>query len=114
MRVTGINGESGPLWGLVDSGADRTSLPLGYATLMGYGVEDLTMETGTGANGEFTMHVASRASTAVVPEIPQHVVEFAPIFLPGARTVLWGRRDFMRRFTVSIMESSQHFAITPV
>jgi hypothetical protein len=114
MQVTGINGRSGRVWGLVDSGADRTSMPFGFASLMGYGVSDLTLEQGVGAGGAFTTYVAHASSTAVVPEIPAHPVTFEPLFIQGSRTILWGRHDFMRRFNVQIMETLQRFSITPV
>lgn len=42
LHVTGPNGgASRDVPGLVDSGADATSLPLEYALLMGYGLNDL-------------------------------------------------------------------------
>ncbi|MGI9183770.1 MAG: hypothetical protein ACR2GZ_02220 [Solirubrobacteraceae bacterium] len=114
MRVTGINGKTGIVWGLVDSGADRTSMPFGFASLMGYTPADLTLELGTGAGGAITMYVSHKQSTAVVPEIPAVSVAFEPIFIQGGKTVLWGRHDFMRKFDVGIMESTQRFSITPV
>jgi hypothetical protein len=113
MHVTGINGRSGRLWGLVDSGADRTSMPFGFATLMGYGPQDLTVQQGLGAGGTFTCYVAHALSTAIVPEIPGPVVSFAPMFVQGSKTVLWGRTDFMSRFDVTILERSSQFSITP-
>ncbi len=51
FRVTGPNGQSGPITGLLDSGADTTALPAGFAALMGYKTDQLKrVEVGT-ANG---------------------------------------------------------------
>lgn len=36
LSVTGVNGQTGLVAGLIDSGADNTVLPAGYAPLMGY------------------------------------------------------------------------------
>jgi hypothetical protein len=114
MNVTGINGSTGPVWGLVDSGADRTSMPFGFAALMGYGTTDLTFQQGTGAGGAINTYTSNGHSSAVVPEIPLHTVRFEPVFIQGGQTVLWGRHDFMMRFDVGIFESQQRFTITPV
>jgi hypothetical protein len=114
MNVTGINGSMGPVWGIVDSGADRTSMPFGFATLMGYGTADLTSQQGTGAGGAINTYASHAPSSAVVPEIPSHTVNFEPVFIEGGQMVLWGRQDFMMRFDVGIFESEQRFTITPV
>ena len=36
LQITGVNGRSGAVWGLVDSGADSSCLPLDFARLMDY------------------------------------------------------------------------------
>lgn len=87
-------------------------MPFGFASLMGYGPNDLTLESGAG--GAITMYVSHKSSAAVVPEIPGVTVNFEPIFVQGGKTVLWGRHDFMRKFDVGIMESTQRFSISPV
>ncbi|HEY5428113.1 MAG TPA: hypothetical protein VIK04_03285 [Solirubrobacteraceae bacterium] len=114
MQLHGVNGKSGPVWGLVDSGADRTSLPFEFAALMGYVAADLQQQQCIQVAGTTTTHVAQRPCTASVPEIPAVVIDLHPMFVPGSRTILWGRQDVMRRFDVTIMESQQRFSITPV
>ena len=114
MHLHGINGKSGPVWGLIDSGADRTSLPWEFAALMGYEPEDLQREPCVQAGGTTFAYMATKPCTAVVPEIPDVPVSFNPTFIQGAQIILWGRQDVMRSFDVTIMETQQRFSITPV
>lgn len=113
MTVTGINGKSGLVVGIVDSGADTTSLPYEYATLMGYTTASLAPETFIQVGGTAGAQRATAPSKAVVPEIPAVEVEIRPLFVPGAQVALWGRQDFMARFSVAFFESEQRFTITP-
>ena len=112
MQVTGINGRSGMVPGIVDSGADTSSFPFDYAQLMGYGTTTLVTETFEQAGGSGNGYRALRARTAVVPEIPGTVVSMTPSFIPGSGVVLWGRTDFMMAFDVTVSESNQQFTIT--
>ena len=111
LHLTGPNGKSGAVWGLVDSGADCTSLPYGFASLMGYTVADLKAEAGTQAGGSLTYHRSLKPSYALVPEAPDLVMEMHPVFVEGAQSALWGRMDFMLHYLVTIMEPQQAFAI---
>jgi hypothetical protein len=70
LHVTGINGQSGLIPGLLDSGADNTVLPAGYAPLMGYTGDDLVTMQGTQVGGSITLRNATQPSRAYVPEIP--------------------------------------------
>ena len=99
--------------GIVDSGADTTSLPFGYATLLGYSTATLKEETFTQAGGTGTGYVAQQPCTAIVPEIPGTVIQLFPQFILGGQMVLWGRSDFMALFDVTIQESQQSFTIAP-
>jgi hypothetical protein len=112
MDMTGPNGKMGKVWGLVDSGADITSLPYGFASLMGYTVADLQPRMGTQAGGNLVCHLALKPCHAVVLEIPDLVIEMHPVFVEGSQAPLWGRGDFMRHFGVTIMELQQSFVIT--
>jgi hypothetical protein len=114
MVATGPNGESGAIMGIVDSGADTTSLPMGYASLMGYDPSMLVEETFNQVSGTGTAYRATVPCTAVVPEIPDIEVELFPQFVLGSDLALWGRMDFMKRFEVTIQEFNQNFTITPV
>jgi hypothetical protein len=114
MNVTGINGRSGGVMGIVDSGADTTTFPFEYASLMGYSPATLTQETFTQAAGNGVGYRATQQCTAVVPEIPLKVVQMMPSFIQGAQMVLRGRTDFMRAFEVAFHETQQRFTITAI
>lgn len=111
MEVTGINGRSGPVLGLVDTGADTTSFPAAYAVLMGYDPTTLTAQTIGQAAGSAQALLATVPSHMKVPEVPDVIIDTRPLFVPGSPTVLWGRRDFMAAFDIMIMESDQQFTI---
>lgn len=112
--MTGVNGASGTVAGIVDSGADTTSLPFDYAALLGYTGDTLSEETFLQAGGTGTAYLATVACSSYVPEIPEVVIETYPQFIKGSQMVLWGRRDFMMSFDVTISESSQCFTIRHV
>jgi hypothetical protein len=110
LHLTGINGASGAVVGLLDSGADVTSLPLGYASLMGYRPETLTsMIIGT-AGAPAQAHRANQPCAAEVIGIEGVKFELHPVFVSNA-TPLWGRSDFMRIFRVLFDEVGQRFEL---
>ncbi|MDQ1426296.1 MAG: hypothetical protein QOD72_3794 [Acidimicrobiaceae bacterium] len=112
MMVEGINGQSGPVIGIADSGADVTSLPMDYASLMGYTPQTLSPQTMAHAAGTATAYLATEPATIFVPEIPDVKILVTPTFIPGAQHALWGRSDFMAAFTVSFDEARQEFSLT--
>lgn len=99
--------------GLVDSGADTTSFPFGYASLMGYTPATLNPQMSFGVAGSTTSYLAKEPSSMFVPEVEKIVIDIRPLFIPGSQMVLWGRDDFMMRFDVAIREKAQEFSITP-
>jgi hypothetical protein len=113
MNVTGINGQSGAVMGLVDSGADGTAFPLGYASLMGYSAATLSQQTCVGVGGAATTYVATVPCSMFVIGNPAVVIPIQPSFVPSSQFVLWGRRDFMACYDVAILEKQQQFTITP-
>jgi Retroviral aspartyl protease len=112
LHVTGINGASGLLPGLLDTGADSTVLPAGYAPLMGYTATDLETMQGTQVGGSVTLKNAKSPSKAYVPEIPDLVFDIRPCFVQGCQNALWGRADLLKNFDVTIMERKQQFLLT--
>ncbi len=112
LTVTGPSGATGSIAGLIDTGADGTVLPTGYAPLMGYSPADIAAEQGAGVGGSVTMHQATRPSKATIPEIPEFEFEINPCFVEGCQVALWGRKDLLRHFDVMIMERSQQFSLT--
>jgi hypothetical protein len=113
LHVTGLDGRGRVIPGLIDSGADSTVLPAGYAPLMGYTRADLTLVEGTQVSGSVNLLRATRPAEARVPEFPDLVFDMAPFFVDGCRHALWGRADLMRHFDVTIMERLQQFSLTP-
>jgi hypothetical protein len=112
LTVTGPGGAKGPIAGLIDSGADGTVLPAGYASLMGYMAADLIAGQGTQVGGSVTMWQATKPSQAFIPEIPGHVFDINPCFVHGCQTALWGRKDLLHHFDVHIKERRKEFLLT--
>ena len=110
LRLTGINGASGNVMGLLDTGADETALPSGYAALMGYGPGQLNQIVIGTADGPGVAHHARQPSSA---ELLGSGVAFqlSPNFVQGADGVLWGRRDVMGGFRVLFDEAGQSFTL---
>jgi hypothetical protein len=111
---TGPNGVTQALFGIVDTGADFTSLPVPYAQTFGYDSSNLKDEPMVGANGAGITQVAQVPSRVSVPDFGDHVTEVFPRFTAGLGIVLWGRRDFMTDFHVTICESDQRFFLDRV
>lgn len=114
LHVTGINGQSGLIPGLLDTGADSTVLPAGYAPLMGYTGADLQTVPGTQVSGSVTLRNATKPSSAYIPEMPGLVFDVMPCFVHGCQNALWGRADLMQHFDITLMERKQQFSLTPV
>jgi hypothetical protein len=114
LHVTGIEGRSGLIPGIVDSGADNTVLPADYAPLMGYSSADMISVQGTQVGGIVILRQATKSSKAFVPEISSVVFGIKPCFVHGCQTALWGRADLMQHFDVAIMERRKQFSLTPV
>jgi hypothetical protein len=115
LSVTGPDGtKQGPIPGLIDTGADGTVLPAGYAPLMGYTAADVVPQQGTQVGGSVTMMQATRPSRAFIPEIADVVFDINPCFVQGCQIALWGRRDLMAHFDICIAEHRKEFSLTRV
>lgn len=102
------------MWGVVDSGADNTSLPLGFASLMGYDAKSLERREGVGAGGSIDTWIATSPSRAAVPGWEELGFEILPTFIDGGQMPLWGRQDLFMAFHVSFSEPNQEFTLTAV
>jgi hypothetical protein len=111
LHLTGPNGRSGNVLGIVDSGADHTSLPLGYASLMGYTGANLERQMATTAGGETPVFVAQAAVAAYVVGLPDPRFQLWPMFSRDSEMVLWGRADFFMQFGVLFDEAAQRFSL---
>ncbi len=112
MMVTGTNGQGSPVLGIVDSGADSTCFPYGYASLMGYDPSTLNPQTTGHAAGTALTYLGTMPASMVLPELPSLTVEFYPRFCEGLQFALWGRADFMAQFEVTFVQAEQRFLLT--
>lgn len=114
LHVTGINQRSGPIAGLVDSGADRSSLPMGFADLMGYGEDDLELGHVNVADGSVVqVWHALTPSQAYVVGLEQTVFDLLPTFVPGSASApLWGRADFFNAYRIAFDEPNARFTLS--
>ena len=111
LTFTGVNGASGNVVGLLDTGADTTALPEGYAALMGYQASQLERrEVGT-AGGLGYGWQALVPCTASVVGIPALTLNLMPMFI-SSPTPLWGRGDIMRLFALTIEDGAQRFTLS--
>lgn len=113
LHVTGVGRRGRMIPGLIDSGADSSVLPAGYAPLLGYGRADLDRVEGSQVGGSVTLLRATRPSTAYVPEFPELAFEMAPFFVHGCQHALWGRADLMHHFDITISERRQECLLAP-
>lgn len=101
------------LRGLVDSGADSTVLPWGYPQMLGFTVADLREDRGQQVLGEMHTYRSVWPVRAVLPGLEKMPFDLEPVFVPGARTVLWGRLDFMRHWDVLFRGPEKQLILTP-
>ncbi len=113
LHVTGLDGRGRMIPGLIDSGADSSVLPVGYAPIMGYSGTDLAVVQGSQVSGSVTLRRAITPATAYVPEFPDLAFDMSPFFVDGCQHALWGRADLMLHFDVTIMERLQQFLLSP-
>jgi hypothetical protein len=110
LEVTGINGQSGSVIGLLDSGADMTQLPIGFASLMGYDQATLQpISIGTAGAPAQALR-ATKPCRAIIPGLPAAPVDLLPVYSPSP-FALWGRTDFFAKFGVMIEEKHQRFTL---
>lgn len=96
--------------GLVDTGADRSVLPIDYAEELGYSVDDLApVEVGQ-VEGSASAWQAQKPCGAIVDGIPEIEFEIAPLFV-ASLNVLWGRADLMTIYTISVSEKNQELTL---
>ncbi len=115
LEITGPNGSPQKIMGLVDSGADRTGLPVGYAPLLGYDVGSMAAKEVEQVAATMTTYVPEEpvAGHVIGPEIEKISFQFVPVFFDGSLSApaLWGRTDFFRAFDVCFREMDQTFEL---
>ena len=100
--------------GIVDSGADVSALPFEYAEALGYADADLRHQRVDVAGGHVDAWRAAYPVGAAVLGMPELRFELCPLFVPGSRTALWGRQDFMTAFRVVVDERAQLLTLVPL
>ena len=98
--------------GLVDTGADRTVLPIDFAEELGYTVDDLEPRDVIQVEGSASAWVAKKPCQAFVDGLPDTRFEIEPVFVAGL-TALWGRADLMMNFTIGIAEKDRELNLRP-
>jgi hypothetical protein len=111
MLLVGSNASPQVATGLIDSGADISQLPIGYASLMGYAAADLEPVTATTAGSPTQVFRAKTSCHGQVIGIPDVTIELQPAFSSASPSVLWGRMDFMAAFGVTLDEKQQQFGL---
>ncbi len=111
LEVAGPGGTA-TIVGLIDTGADTSILPFGYASLLGYTTTSLRTSQAQQVQGLADVYEATEASIAWIPGAQRATFTTMPIFIQGALNALWGRRDFLRAFPVAFFEMRQEFVIT--
>jgi Retroviral aspartyl protease len=111
VDVTGPNGNTKRILGIVDSGADSCCFPVGLIPEFGYDMNDLTEKSMGQAGGTTKCWEAKVASTACVPDFPALSFPIMPTFLDG-QFVLWGRSGFMSTFDVQFFQLQNRFVLT--
>jgi len=112
LELTGINQASGSVIGLLDTGADTTALPQGYATLMGYETAQLDrIEVGTAAGAAYGWKAMTPCTASVPGAASVLSTQLMPTFISSA-TPLWGRGDVMRMFALTIEDRAQRFTLS--
>jgi hypothetical protein len=96
--------------GLVDTGADRSVLPIDYAEELGYTVDDLApVEVGQ-VEGSASAWLTKKPCDAFVDGIPDIKFEIKPLFV-ASLNALWGRADLMMAYTISVSEKHQELTL---
>lgn len=99
--------------GLVDTGADRSVLPIDYAQELGYTVDDLEPREVSQVEGSASAWVARKPCQAFVDGLPHIRFEIEPLFVAGLNA-LWGRADLMMNFTISVSEKGKELTLQPI
>jgi len=105
-------GEQVLVSGLVDTGADRSVLPIDYAQKLGYKVDDLAPAEIGQVEGSASAWLAQKPCQAFVDGISEIKFEIEPLFVAGLNA-LWGRADLMMNFTISVSEKGKELTLQP-
>lgn len=113
LNLTGPNGIAQRVRGVLDTGADSSSLPYGYAVALGLDPTQAIAGYALGAGGTrfptFTWPNTIRASVPAAEAIYQF--DLVPTYVPGATQALWGRADFFFLWEFELDERAHKFKL---
>jgi hypothetical protein len=98
--------------GLVDTGADRSVLPIDYAEELGYAIDDLAPVDVSQVEGTASAWIAKKPCQAFVDGLPDIKFEIEPLFV-ASLNVLWGRADLMMNFKIGVSEKDRELTLEP-
>ena len=111
LEVTGPTGPSRSIRGLLDTGADTSSLPAQYAALLGHNPAQVVVGQGRQISGTFPSWTWPAPLSAYVTGRPDYVFELNPTFVPGSLNAVWGRSDFLRLWEFTLDEENQQLRL---
>ena len=113
LVLTGpYGGEEILISGLVDTGADRSVLPIDYAQTLGYKIDDLAPAEIGQIEGSASAWTAQKPCQAYVDGISKAKFEIEPLFVAGLNA-LWGRADLMMNFKIGVSEKNKELILQP-
>jgi Aspartyl protease len=98
--------------GLVDTGADRSVLPIDYAEELGYMVDDLKPVDVSQVEGTASAWVAKKPCEAFVDGLPEIRFKIEPLSSP-ASTSSGGKPDLMMNFKIGVSEKDRELTLEP-
>jgi hypothetical protein len=108
--VRGPSGREIEIRGLVDSGADKSVLPVGYAALLGYSSSNLKPEEIGQVEGKAQGKDAQVPCTAHVRGRPRAPFSMWPLFVDTLEP-LWGRADLMHAYVITISQRDKELRL---
>jgi aspartyl protease len=98
--------------GLVDTGADRSVLPIDFAEELGYTVDDLEPREVSQVEGSASALGSQKALPGIRRRSPDTRFEIEPVFVAGLNA-LWGRADLMMNFKIGVSERDRQLTLEP-
>lgn len=106
LRGTGLVSVAG----LVDTGADKSVLPMDFVEMLGYREQDLRRANVDQLQGSVSGLAARKPCIAFVKGVEEVKFEMKPLFVDGPH-VLWGRGDLMKTYEVCVSEKKKELTL---
>jgi hypothetical protein len=102
-----------PTRGIVDSGADESSLPIVFAGTLGIDLSECEHATCITAGGPTDQFTWGEMIEVQLQHMQNRRVPIKAVFVAGLGVVLLGRRDFFQAFRVTVDERVPKFTLEP-